>query len=215
VLGIERWLVKGASWGSVLALAYAESFPERVSELILISMGTGRRMETDLLTVGLSPLFPEAWDRFSSFANQATKGETLIEKYHRLLFDDDPSVRKHAAREWCAWETAILPTAKAPSPRFESAEFRLAFARIVTHYWINGSWLEEGQLLANASRLASIPGVILQGRLDLSNLSGSPWQLAARWPAGELIFIEDAGHEGNKTFSEVLLEATDRFAGLT
>jgi proline iminopeptidase len=212
-LGIERWLVKGASWGSVLGLVYAEAHPDRVSELLLISMGVGRRSETDLMTTGFAPLFPEAWRRFSEFAATAPEGDGVIDRYHRLLFDADPSVREEAARRWCEWEMAILPTASGPSPRFESPTYRLAFARIVTHYWRSGSWLEEGEILAKADRLAGIPGAILQGRLDLSNLSGSPWELANRWPGSELVFIEDSGHEGSQQFRDVLLSFTDRFAG--
>jgi proline iminopeptidase len=212
MLGIEKWLVKGASWGSVLALAYAEALPTRVTELILISMGTGRRAETDLMTKGFARLFPVAWERFSRFADQA-EGANIVERYNRLLFSGDLRIREEAANEWVAWETAILPTASSPGPRFESLGYRLCFARIVTHYWSNGSWLKENQLLDEADRIADIPGVILQGRLDLSNLSGCPWELKARWPRGELVFIEESGHEGSPTFSEVLLDWTEQFAG--
>ena len=204
-LGVEQWLIQGASWGSVLALVYAERFPERVSDLILLSIGTGRRSETDLMTTGLGRIFPEAWEEFASFAGSA---ERIIDRYAALLFDPDPAVCATAARHWCDWETAILPTTPGPSPRFEDPGFRLAFARIVTHYWRNGLWLEEGQVLRDAERLRGISGVILQGRLDLSNLSGSPWELAEKWGA-ELLFIESAGHEGNQEFRERLLDALD------
>lgn len=210
MLGVDRWIIQGASWGSVLALAYAETHPHRVKTLILLSLGTGRRLETDLLTVGLSPLFPEAWQQLAQFADEHTSEGPITERYNRLLFDKDPDVCAEAARRWCAWESAILPTAKTPSPRFESAEFRLAFARIVTHYWSNGSWLEEGAIIANASILAPIPGYILQGRLDLSNLSGAPWQLAAAWPGCQLEFVDEAGHEGSTSFSARLRALTDQ-----
>jgi proline iminopeptidase len=204
MLGIERWLVKGASWGSVLALAYAEAFPSRVSELVLISVGSGRRAETDLLTYGLGRMFPSAWAELAEFASRA-EGANVLEQMNKLLLDSDPAICEAAAKHWIAWEMAMLPTASGPGPRFASASYRLAFARIVTHYWANGSWLREGQVLEEAGRLAGIPGCILQGRLDLSNLSGTPWQLAARWPESELVFIEDSGHEGSPTFGDVLL----------
>ncbi len=213
MLGIEQWLVMGASWGSALALAYAEKYPSHVSELILVSATTGRRAETDLLTTGLGHIFRDSWARLVSFAERDEGQGGILDKMHRLLFSPNPAVREQAAVEWCAWETAILPTASSPSPRFESAEFRLAFARLVTHYWRHGSWLEEGALLAGAGVLADIPGAILQGSLDLGNLSGTPWQLSAALPKLELIFIDDAGHKGSQTFSQALLSFTDRLVG--
>jgi proline iminopeptidase len=209
-LGIDQWVIWGASWGSVLALAYAEQHPEHVAALILMVMGTGRRSEHELMSEGLGRLFPEAWDRFNSFANQSQAEGTVIDKYHDLLFHPDPQVRVQAAENWCAWEAAIVPTSP-PSPRFGSPEFRLAFARIVTHYWRNDCWLEPNQILENAAKLSPIPGVILQGRLDLSNLSGSPWELVAVWPNCSLEFF-DSGHEGNAAMMERLIAATDRFA---
>ncbi|MGH8317436.1 MAG: hypothetical protein ACREUL_05585 [Steroidobacteraceae bacterium] len=105
----------------------------------------------------------------------------------------------------------MLPTASAPDPRYDSPTFRMAFARLVTHYWSNGSWLEEDQLLRGASRLANIPGVIIQGRLDLTNLSGTPWQLAAAWPGCELILVDAIGHEGGANLTSAIIAATDRF----
>ncbi|HLK13181.1 MAG TPA: prolyl aminopeptidase [Fimbriimonadaceae bacterium] len=209
-LEVEQWLLQGGSWGASLALAYAERHPQRVSGMILLSATSGRRSETDLLTHGLGRILPAAWERLSSFASRAGEGLHVIEAYARLLFDPSPKVREEAARRWCEWETAILPTAPAPSPRYESPEFRLAFARLVTHYWSHGSWLEEGQLLRDAGKLAGIPGVILQGRLDLGNLSGTAWELAAAWPGSELVFVEECGHEGGKSFSDALLEWTHR-----
>jgi proline iminopeptidase len=211
-LGIDRWLLFGASWGSVLALAYAERFPERVSELVLAGVGTGRRSETDLLTRGLGPLFPEAWARFRDGVPEADRDGDLAAAYARLLFDPDPTVRAKASRDWCDWEDALLPTSPGPDPRFDPPAFRLAFARLVTHYWSHGSWLEEGILLREAGRLAGIPGVVIQGRLDLSNLSGTPWELAGAWPDCELVMIDDSGHEGNAAMTAARVAATDRFA---
>lgn len=211
-LGIDRWIVKGASWGSTLALAYAETFPERVTALILPSATMSRRSEIDLLTAGLGRMFRSAWAELTAFADTDPQEGSVLDKMHRLLFSRDPQVCFEAAQRWCAWETAILPTAQAPSPRFEDPDFRLAFARLVTHYWRNGCWLEEGVLLANTPRIAHLPGIILQGRLDLGNLSGTPWELAARLPKVELAIVEDAGHEGGTTASDTLLAFTDELA---
>jgi len=211
-LDVDRWLVFGGSWGSVLGLAYAERHPERVSEMVLTGIATDRRIEIDLLTRGLGLLFPEAWARFRNGVPDADRDGDLVDAYHRLLNDSNPAVRAKAAQDWCDWETAIVPTSP-PHPRYERPEFRLAFARIVTHYWSHDCWLEEGILLKQAGCLVDIPGVLVQGSLDLGNLVGSPWELAHAWPGAELILIDDAGHDsGTPGIVEALVAATDRFA---
>lgn len=213
-LGIDRWLLYGGSWGTVLGLLYAEQYPNRVSEMVLLSLATGRRVETDLLTRGLGQLFPEAWARFRDGIPAAERDGDLADAYHRRLGNVDPVVREEAARAWCDWEEAIVPTSWRPNPRFEDPAFRMAFARIVTHYWRNGSWLEEGIVLREAGRLADIPGVIVQGSLDLSNLLGTPWVLAHAWPGCELVIVDNTGHEGSADMNSALVAATDRFARL-
>jgi proline iminopeptidase len=208
---IERWLLFGGSWGSVLALAYAEQHPDRVSELALTGVATGRRAETELLTRGLGRLFPEAWARFVDCVPLPERDGDLAAAYQRLLDDPDPEPRTRAARSWCDWETAILPTSP-PLARYESAEFRLAFARIVTHYWSHGAWLEDGVLLRDAGILADIPGVIVQGLLDLGNLLGTAWELERAWAGGKLVLVDDAGHGGSTNLDREIVCATDRFA---
>jgi proline iminopeptidase len=211
-LDVDRWLIFGGSWGSALALAYAQRHLERVSELVLTGIATGRRAETDLLTRGLGRMFPDAWARFRDGVPAADRDGDLIDAYHRLLNDPDPAVRAGAARDWCDWETAILPTSP-PLARYERPEFRMAFARIVTHYWRHGSWLEDGILLEQAGSLAGIPGVLVQGTLDLGNLLGTPWELAQAWPGSELILIDDAGHDSSAPgIADTLVAATRRFA---
>jgi proline iminopeptidase len=210
-LDIDRWLVLGGSWGSALGLVYAQRYPRRVSELLLVSAVTARRSETELLTRGLGRLFPDAWARFRDGVPEADRDGDLAAAYHRLLEDPDPRVRDKAARDWCAWEDAIVPTAP-PSPAFQDPRYRLAFARIVTHYWAHGSWLEEGIVLRQAGLLAGIPGVIVQGALDPGNLLGTPWELAHAWPGSELLLFPDAGHEGSAGMREALVAATDLFA---
>lgn len=213
-LGVERWLVFGGSWGCVLALVYAQRHPERVTELVLTGVATGRRAETDLLTRGLGHYFPEAWARFRAGVPAADRDGDLPTAYARLLASPDPAVRERAARDWCDWERAIDVTAPPEGPsRFDDPVFRLAFARLVTHYWSHGSWLAEGEVLARAGNLRGVPGVLVQGSLDPGNLLGTPWQLAHAWPGSELVLVDEAGHAaGDPGMAEALVAATDRFA---
>ncbi|MGM1064458.1 prolyl aminopeptidase [Saccharothrix sp. Mg75] len=203
-LGIERWQLFGASWGSVLSLVYAERHPHRVTELVQAGIATGMREETDLLTKGLAPMFPEAWARFRAFAPD---GDDLPSAYLAKLLDPDPAVHHRAAEEWCRWEDTLA----SQGDRFDPPEYRLAFARLVTHYWAHGSWLREGVVIEEAGKLAGIPGVIVQGVLDLGNLIGTPWRLAHAWPDAELIMIPHADHSGNDAMTAARVAATDRF----
>ncbi len=205
-LGIDRWLVFAASWGSVLGLVYAERLPHRVSEMVHAGVATGRRAETDLLTTGLGPMFPEAYARFRELAPAGDPAAGYLE----LLLSPDPAVHRRAAREWCAWEDALQPSASG-GLRFASPEYGLAFARLVTHYWAHGSWLPEGVVLEEAWKLAGIPGVIVQGTLDLGNLIGTPFDLAHAWPDAELILISDTAHGGSDAMTEARRAATDKF----
>ena len=183
-LGIDEWLVFAASWGSALGLVYAERFPHRVSEMVHAGVATGRRAETDLLTTGLGPMFPEAHARFRELVPSGDPAAGYLE----LLLSPDPAVHNRAAAEWCAWEDALQPLASG-GLRFEPPEYGLAFARLVAHYWAHGSWLPEGIVLEEAAKLAGIPGVIVQGVLDLGNLLGTPFDLAHAWPDVELVLI--------------------------
>jgi proline iminopeptidase len=208
-LGIERWLVRGPSWGSVLALAYAQRHPDRVSEMILMGLAVGRRAETDLLTRGLGLMYRDAWARFAA---NVPDGADPADAYHRLLFDPDPQVRANAARAWCDWEIAMVPTAEQPSPRYDDPRFRLCFARIVTHYWRAGCFLGHDELLRDVGKLAGIPGVLVQGELDPTNLVGSPWLLQQAWPGSELILVSETGHDGSTALEDAVVAAADRFA---
>jgi proline iminopeptidase len=214
-LGIHRWLLRGASWGSVLSLAYARRHPDRVSGMVLMGVATGRRRETDLITRGLGRLFPEAWAAFLDPVPAAERDGDLADAYHRLVFDPDPSVRERAARRWCDWEEAIIPTAAGPNPRYDDPRFRLAFVRIVTHYWRHGSWLDGEDLIEGFTGLADIPGVVVQGVLDLGNLLGTAWELTHAWPGSRLVMVDDAGHEGGAALSEAVMAATDELVSRT
>jgi proline iminopeptidase len=210
-LGIDRWLVFGGSWGCCLGLVYAERHPERVSEMVLTAIATGRRAETDLLTRGAGQLFPEAWARFRDAVPADERDGDLAAAYARLLEDPDPAVRDKAALDWCDWEDAMFP-ASPPSLRFESPEFRMAFARLVTHYFSHGSWLEDGVVIRDAGALAGIPGVLVQGSLDLGNLLGTSWELNHAWPGSELVIIAKGSHGSGPGMKEAIVAATDRFA---
>lgn len=206
-LGIDRWLVFGASWGSMLGLVYALRHPSRVSEMVLLGVATGRVAEVDLMINGLGRVFPEAYAKFR--AGVKADGNVAAE-YMKLLSHPEFEVRDKAASNWCDWEDAIIPTS-APSLRYESPEFRICFARQVTHYWSHDSFVEDGYVLDNASKLAGIPGVLVQGALDMTNLLGGPWQLQQAWPGSELV-ITDAGHDAHSPgMVEALIAATDRF----
>jgi proline iminopeptidase len=211
-LGISRWLVFGWSWGSALALAYTERHTDRVSAAVLTGMASGRRAEVELFTRGLGGLFPDAWHRFRDGVPADWRDGSLPAAYSRLLSHPDPAVREQAARDWCDWEEGMLPTS-GHNPRYDDPVFRLAFARLVTHYWSNDHFLQpDGVLLTAASRLGAVPGTLIQGALDLTNLVGTPWLLAAAWPGSELKLIDDAGHGGSARLLSAIVAATDSFA---
>jgi proline iminopeptidase len=213
-LGIGRWLVFGGSWGSTLALAYAERHPDLVSEMVLFGIGTTRRHEVEWITHDVGRLFPVEWARFSSAASNASRESRLVEAYSQLLHDGDPAVREKAARDWCDWEDAhiAIRADHRPNPRYEDPLFRMCFARLVTHYWRHSGFLEDGILLRDADRLSGIPGVLVHGRLDVSSPLDVPWQLSQAWPSSKLVVMDDAGHSvGHPGMTEALVEATDRF----
>jgi proline iminopeptidase len=214
-LGIDRWLVVGGSWGSTLALAYAESFPERVSEMVLFSIAMTRHRDVRWLTRDTGRYFPEAWARFKDGVPAAQRDGDLVAAYYQLLNDPDPAVCEKAARDWCRWEDTHVAVRSdhRPDPRYDDPRFRMAFARLVTHYWHHAAFLEDGALLRGAGRLAAIPGVLVHGRMDISSPLDVPWQLSHVWPGSELVVIDDAGHgTGQPGMREAVIAAIDRFA---
>lgn len=214
-LGLERWLVLGASWGSTLALAYAQAHPERITEMVLFSIATTTPWEVEWITRGVGIYFPASWQRFREGVPATERDGNLAAAYHRLLMHPDPAVHEKAARDWCDWEDAILsvrPNHK-PNPRYDDPAFRLGFARLVTHYWANHAWLEDGALLSGARRLGNIPGILIHGRLDICNPLVTPWKLANAWPGSELIIVDEGGHDAaDAGMNEAIIGATDRFA---
>ena len=214
-LGIDRWLVYGGSWGVTLGLAYAQRFPERASEMVLVSVTQSRQEAIDWLYRGMGRFLPEEWERFRDGVPAVERDGDLVAAYHRLLESDDPAVREQAARDWCDWEEAAVSTTPGyrPNPRYESARFRMAFARIVTHYFTNGLWLEEGETLTNTHRLAGIPGVMIHGRLDLGAPLMTAWEMHGAWPGSELVIVGGAGHDTRDPgMAESIVAALDRFA---
>jgi proline iminopeptidase len=203
-LGVERWLVYGASWGTTLALAYAQAYPERVSEMVLACVTTTSRSEVAWITEGMRAIFPREWERFAEAAAPAA-GQSLIAAYYARILDHDPQVRTDAARAWCAWEDVHVSLAPGHRPyaRFEDPEFRLLFATLVIHYWAHAGFMDEPGLLGRVDRIAHIPAVLIHGRYDVSSPLEVAWKLHRAWPASEFIVIEDEGHGGEKMVQEV------------
>jgi proline iminopeptidase len=214
-LNIDRWLVLGGSWGSTLALAYAEAHPEHVSEMVLFGVTTGRHIEFDwTFRGGLSAFFPEQWDRLRSTPG-IERDADVVHAYQRLLFDPDAEVRQRAAFEWCLWEsaTAQWPPAARLAERFTDPDYALAFARIVTHYVGHNAWLEDGALLRSLGSLVGIPAVLVNGRFDLQAPLGNAWELKRAWPRAQLVVVENAGHSVDHAgITAELVRATDGFA---
>jgi proline iminopeptidase len=215
-LGIEKWLMYGGSWGSTLILAYAERYPERVSEIVIASVTVTRRVDTDWLYRGVGQYFPEAWDRFRKALPKEDQDGDLVEAYRKLMENPDPAVRSKAAVDWLAWEDAVISMESNGSPGAYSdrvPDAQLAFVRICSHYFANGAFLEEGALFRDAGRLAGIPGVLIHGRHDLGGPVGVAWELAQLWPDARLVVIEDSGHTGSDTMGNEIRNALDGFAG--
>jgi len=158
-LAIESWTVLGMSWGSTLGLAYAQAHPHRVKALVLALVSTTSRREVQWLTHDVGRIFPQEWERFAAAVPDALRHLPLVDAYARALFDPDPIIREQAARAWCTWEdthVSLTPDHKL-NPRFDDPEFRLRFARLVTHYWSHAGFLAENQLLRDAAILNGIP----------------------------------------------------------
>jgi proline iminopeptidase len=215
LLGIDRWTVLGISWGTTLGLAYAQAHPRHVTALVLAGVSTDSRREVEWLTRDVGRIFPREWDRFAAAVPDTLRHLPLVDAYATLLFDPDPAVREHAAREWCAWEDAHISLAPGhtPSKRYEDPEFRLRFARLVTHYWRHAAFLPDGQLLRDVATLNGIPGVLIHGRYDVSSPLETAWRLSRNWPGSELQVIDDEGHGGDK-FSAAVTGALSQFAAL-
>jgi proline iminopeptidase len=217
-LGIERWLVLGGSWGSTLALAYAEAQPQHVSQLVLFGVTTGRQGEVDwLFRGGVSVFFPEEWKRLCASCPPEDSAADMVEAYYRRLNDPDLAVRQRAADAWCLWEsvTPAWPPRAGLAPRFTEPAYALAYARIVTHYMQNNLWLEDGVLLRNGGALAGIPGILINGRFDFQAPLANACALKSVWPRAELVVVDGAGHAPDDPgITREIVRATRQFARL-
>jgi proline iminopeptidase len=215
-LGVEKWLVFGGSWGSTLALAYAEQHPDRVSELVLRGVFLLRQKEIHwYYQEGASRIFPDAWESFLAPIPPGERGN-LVESYYRRLTSEDDYVRLPAAKAWSIWEGSTSTLLGDPKLVAKTADphFAEAFARIECHYFINRGFFErDDQLLANIARVRKIPCVIVQGRYDVVCPMESAWELHRAWPEADLVIVQDAGHSAMEPgISRALVAATDRFA---
>ena len=212
-LGIGRWLVFGGSWGSTLALAYAEHHPERCAGLVLRGIFLCRPSEIDWFLYGLRAIFPEAWRAFSGYIPEEERAD-LLTAYHKRLVDPDPAVHMPAARTWSVYEgscSTLLPN-PALVADFASDRVALGLARIEAHYFRHDIFLPPGSLLANAGKLKGIPGVIVQGRYDIVCPPISADDLHAAWPEAEYVIVHDAGHSAFEPgIRSRLLQATEAF----
>jgi proline iminopeptidase len=217
-LQLERWLVFGGSWGSTLALAYAQKYPERVTELVLRGIFLLRRSELEWFyqnPLGAGSIFPDLWEQYVAPIPAAERGD-MMQAYYRRLTSDHAATRAAAARTWASWEGATSYLRSNPKyvAKFEDPDYASAFARIEAHYFVNRGFLErDDQLLRDVARLRDIPGVIVQGRYDLVCPMRSAWDLHRAWPQAQLRIVPDAGHSAFESgTARELVAATDRFA---
>jgi proline iminopeptidase len=214
-LGIERWQVFGGSWGSTLALAYAQAHPERVTELVLRGIFLLREREIRwFYQEGASALYPDAWEAYLAPIPEAERGD-LVRAYHRRLTSPDSATRLEAARAWSVWEgsTSGLIADLERIQKSGEDEFAEAFARIECHYFVHRGFLADDQLIAEVGKIRHIPGVIVQGRYDIVCPMESAWALHRAWPEAELVVVPDAGHSAKEPgIAAALRAATDRFA---
>jgi len=214
-LGIERWQVFGGSWGSTLAVAYAEAHPRRVTELLLRGIFMLRRWELEwFYQQGCHRLFPDAWEKYLAPIPQVERGD-LMSAYYRRLTSDDEATRLAAARAWSVWEasTSFLLQDEAFIRGHEDPHFALSFARIESHYFVHGGFFEvEDQLLRDAHRLHGIPGVIVHGRYDVVCPMQNAWELHKAWPESKLMISPNSGHSAFEAENtDALVQTTDSF----
>jgi proline iminopeptidase len=211
-LGIERWLLWGGSWGVTLALAYAQRYPQRVTEMVLASVAMTRAVDVHWLYNEAGRFFPEQWARFRAGVPAAERHD-LVGAYDRLLnAHPDPEMRAKAAKDWCDWEDAVVSLEEGwtPSVRFADPDFRMTFARLCAHYFSHAAWLSRDELLRNVGRLKDIPAVLIHGQFDIGGPPDVPWMLARAWPKAELHLVR-SGHMGNDDMTQLMIAALDSF----
>ena len=215
-LAIDQWAVFGGSWGSTLALAYAQRYPQHCAGLILRGIFMLRPKEIRwFYQEGASYIFPDAWEHYLAPIPAAERHD-LVAAYYQRLTSADPQVRQQAARAWAIWEASTSYLIQNPQTieRFSNDEFADAFARIECHYFINGGFFEPAdRLLQNVDAIRHIPAVIVQGRYDVVCPMASAWELHRAWPEAELVIVPEAGHSATEPgILNALVAATDKFA---
>ena len=215
-MGVENWLVFGGSWGSTLALAYAEKHPERVTELVVRGIYTLTKPELDwYYQFGVSEMFPDKWERFLAPIPENERHE-MMAAYRKRLTGTDRAKQVEAARAWSLWEGETITLLPEPdtSDKFGEDDFAIAFARIENHFFVHAGWMDEGQLLRDAHKLQDIPGTIVHGRYDMPCPAKYAWALHKAWPKAEFKLIEGAGHAYSEPgILDALITATDQYAG--
>lgn len=203
-LGIERWMLFGGSWGSTLALAYAQAHPGAVRGLILRGVFLASTDEVDWFLTGLRRFLPEAWTRFAAEAEDHTAA-SLLRFYREHMTANDEA----AARKWTAWESAVISVGEAPASASQVESSALARVRVQVHYLANDCFLAPDQLLQGLKRLDGLPAIIVQGRRDLVCPPATAYTLAERWPGAELRMIEEGGHSAmHPAVAQALVQAT-------
>ncbi len=217
-LGIDRWLVFGGSWGSTLALAYAQTHPDRVTEIVLRGIFMLRRWELDWFYQspgGAAALYPDLWEHYVAPIPEAERGD-MIRAYYARLTSEDAEVRNRAAKVWSIWEAATSYLRASPDyvAKFDENSYADAFARLECHYFINGGFFRtDSQLLDDVHRIRHIPAVIVQGRYDIVCPMRSAWDLHRAWPEADLRIVPEAGHSAFERGNlHELVSATDGFA---
>lgn len=203
-LRIDAWIINGVSWGSTLALAYAQTHPQRVIGAVLFAVTTTNRRDVDWVTEGVGAMFPEAWDRFAGHAENAGIGyhrgrDRLVTAYAQLMQSPDPDVREAASQEWALWEDTHISIGAGGfhrDPRWEDARFRHAFARLTTHYWSHNGFCDP-PLLERMGQVHGLPAVLIHGRRDISGPAVIAWEVHRSWPGSELVIDEGDGHGGD------------------
>ena len=216
MIGADKWLVFGGSWGSTLALAYAETHPDRVSEIVLRGIYTLTRPELEwYYQFGVSQMFPDKWERFVAPIPEDERHD-MMAAYYRRLTGDDRAEQIRCAKAWSMWEGETITLLPEPSTSdvFGEEDYAIAFARLETHYFVHGGWLEDDQLIRDVHKLHAIPGTIVHGRYDMPCPAHFAWRLHKAWPQADFRLVEGAGHAFSEPgILDQLIRATDRYAG--
>ena len=193
------------SWGTTLALAYAQAHPDRVSEIVLFAVTTTSPQEVEWITESVGKIFPREWDAFVAAANRQP-GQRVIDAYYALITDPDPSVCAQAGRDWCRWEDThvSLDPNRGPMLSEDDPAYLKVFATLVIHYWKHGGFMSDQPIMENMHRIAHIPAVLIHGKLDVSSPLMTAWRLHQAWPESKLVVVDDEGHGGPKMIEEMV-----------